>query len=112
MSHHSIHLHGYTFKVVATDGGDIPAAAQWPEVTVHVPTGSTRTIEFIADGAGARSRIAIGMVIAFGMAIGTMFTLFVTPAVYTMLSRERNARAPAAAATPALDGPEIDRAAE
>ena len=44
----------------------------------------------IADGAGARSRIAIGMVIAFGMAIGTMFTLFVTPAVYTLLARERN----------------------
>ena len=43
----------------------------------------------IADGAGARSRIAIGMVIAFGMAIGTLFTLFITPAVYTLLSRER-----------------------
>ncbi len=52
MSHHSIHLHGYTFKVVATDGGEIPAAAQWPEVTVHVPTGSTRTIEFIANEPG------------------------------------------------------------
>ncbi len=40
-----------------------------------------------AAGAGARSRVAIGMVIAFGMAIGTMFTLFVTPAIYTLLSR-------------------------
>lgn len=52
MSHHAIHLHGYTFKVVATDGGEIPEAGQWPEVTVHVPTGSTRTVEFIADEPG------------------------------------------------------------
>jgi FtsP/CotA-like multicopper oxidase with cupredoxin domain len=52
MSHHSIHLHGYHFKVVATDGGEIPEAGQWPETTVHVPTGSTRTIEFVANEPG------------------------------------------------------------
>lgn len=52
MSHHAIHLHGYQFKVTATDGGEIPPAGQWPETTVHMPTGSTRTIEFIADEPG------------------------------------------------------------
>lgn len=52
MSHHAIHLHGYYFNVVATDGGQIPAAGQWPETTVHMPTGSTRTVEFVADEAG------------------------------------------------------------
>ncbi|WP_438481148.1 multicopper oxidase family protein [Oleiharenicola lentus] len=52
MSHHAIHLHGYYFKVVATDGGEIPEAGQWPETTVHMPTGSTRTVEFIADAPG------------------------------------------------------------
>ncbi len=52
MSHHAIHLHGYTFKVVATDGGEIPGASQWPETTVHMPTGSTRTIEFVAGEPG------------------------------------------------------------
>ncbi len=52
MSHHAIHLHGYYFKIIATDGGEIPAAGQWPETTVHMPTGSTRTIEFIADAPG------------------------------------------------------------
>lgn len=41
-----------------------------------------------AAGAGARSRFDIGLVIAMGMAIGTMFTLFVTPAVYTFLARD------------------------
>jgi FtsP/CotA-like multicopper oxidase with cupredoxin domain len=52
MDHHPIHLHGYTFKVVATDGGAIPAAGQWPETTVLVPVGSTRDVEFVADAPG------------------------------------------------------------
>jgi FtsP/CotA-like multicopper oxidase with cupredoxin domain len=52
MSHHAIHLHGYNFKVTATDGGEIPVAGQWPETTVHMPAGSTRTIEFTADEPG------------------------------------------------------------
>jgi len=42
----------------------------------------------MASGAGAASRFAIGIVIAFGMTIGTLFTLFVTPAVYTYIARE------------------------
>ncbi|MES2437511.1 MAG: copper oxidase [Verrucomicrobiota bacterium] len=52
MSHHAIHMHGYYFKVVATDGGQIPEAGQWPETTVHMPTGSTRTIELVTDAPG------------------------------------------------------------
>ncbi len=52
MDHHPIHLHGHHFKVVATDGGQIPVNAQWPETTVLVPVGSTRDVEFIADAAG------------------------------------------------------------
>ncbi len=48
MSHHAIHIHGHHFKVVETDGGEVPETAQWPETTVIVPTGSTRTIEFTA----------------------------------------------------------------
>jgi len=42
----------------------------------------------IARGAGAASRFDIGLVIAAGMTIGTLFTLFVTPAVYTYLARD------------------------
>ena len=45
----------------------------------------------LATGAGARSRFAIGLTIFFGMAIGTMFTLFVTPMVYTFLARDHAA---------------------
>jgi len=42
----------------------------------------------IATGAGARSRFDIGVVIAAGMTIGTLFTLFVTPTVYSLIARE------------------------
>ncbi len=50
--HHPIHLHGISFRVVETDGGEIPEAGQWPESTVLVPVGSTRTIEFVATAPG------------------------------------------------------------
>ncbi len=49
---HPIHIHGFNFKVVATDGGDVPESAQWPETTVLVAPGQTRTIEFVADTPG------------------------------------------------------------
>ena len=55
----------------------------------------------IAAGAGAASRFAIGVVIVAGMTIGTLFTLFVTPAVYTYLARDHQkarAASPASAA--------------
>ena len=38
-----------------------------------------------ASGAGAASRFAIGLVISTGLAIGTMFTLFVVPGVYMLI---------------------------
>jgi manganese oxidase len=52
MDHHPIHLHGYKFKIVETGGGEIPEAGQWPVVTVLVPVGTTRAIEFFTDNPG------------------------------------------------------------
>lgn len=52
MDHHPIHLHGYYFTVTETDGGVIPEAGRWPETTVLVAVGSTRTVEFTADNPG------------------------------------------------------------
>ncbi len=52
MDHHPIHLHGYAFTVTETDGGPIPASARYPETSVLVPVGSTRTLEFVADNPG------------------------------------------------------------
>lgn len=43
-----------------------------------------------SSGAGAVSRFDIGMVIATGMSIGTLFTLFVLPSVYTALAKRDN----------------------
>lgn len=42
----------------------------------------------IATGAGAGSRYAMGLVIASGMTIGTLFTLYVVPAMYLLLARD------------------------
>lgn len=42
----------------------------------------------IATGAGAQSRYNIGLVIATGISIGTLFTLFVVPAMYLFLAEE------------------------
>jgi multidrug efflux pump len=52
-----------------------------------------------ASGAGAASRFSIGLVIAAGMTIGTLFTLFVTPAVYTYVAREHRAEGAAQGST-------------
>lgn len=41
-----------------------------------------------ATGAGAVSRFSIGIVIVAGLAIGTLFTLFILPVVYTFLASE------------------------
>jgi multidrug efflux pump len=41
----------------------------------------------LATGAGAESRQDIGWVIVGGLLVGTLFTLFVIPVVYTYLSR-------------------------
>ncbi len=40
----------------------------------------------IATGAGAASRFNIGLVIATGISIGTLFTLFIVPAMYLLLA--------------------------
>ncbi|MHC2252185.1 multidrug efflux pump [Bradyrhizobium embrapense] len=46
-----------------------------------------------ADGAGAASRFAIGIVVVMGMLIGTLFTLFVLPTFYILLARDHRAAA-------------------
>jgi multidrug efflux pump len=49
----------------------------------------------VATGAGAASRFSIGLVIVSGMSIGTIFTLFVVPAVYTFIAKDHRAAASA-----------------
>jgi multidrug efflux pump len=59
-----------------------------------------------ASGAGAASRFSIGLVISTGLAIGTLFTLFVVPGVYMLIGADHSANAaeeaPGEAAEPAV----------
>jgi multidrug efflux pump len=44
----------------------------------------------LATGAGAVSRFNMGLVITTGLSIGTLFTIFVVPAVYMVLGAEHH----------------------
>ena len=46
-----------------------------------------------ASGPGAVSRFHIGLVITTGLGIGTLFTLFIVPAVYLLLARDHQRQA-------------------
>jgi multidrug efflux pump len=56
----------------------------------------------IAFGPGAASRFSMGMVIASGMAIGTLFTLYLVPAMYLYIGHDLQARQSRLAAGDAL----------
>jgi len=58
----------------------------------------------VASGAGAAARFAIGLVIATGISIGTLFTLFVVPAVYLVMGATHKAEHSVADDTAAVAG--------
>ncbi|HTC18337.1 MAG TPA: efflux RND transporter permease subunit, partial [Stellaceae bacterium] len=60
----------------------------------------------VASGAGAVSRFDMGLVIASGISIGTLFTLFVVPGVYMLIAEDHHVRAEEAAAVPHPASPE------
>lgn len=49
---HPMHLHGFSFKVVATDGHPVPEAAQLTKDTISVAPGERYDIEFVATETG------------------------------------------------------------
>ncbi|RJR52978.1 MAG: multidrug efflux protein [Desulfobacteraceae bacterium] len=49
----------------------------------------------LVTGAGAEARNSIGLVLVGGMAIGTLFTLFVLPSIYMLVAKERRESKPA-----------------
>ncbi len=49
----------------------------------------------LVTGAGAQARNSIGIVLVGGMAIGTIFTLFVVPAVYVLVAKDHRKEAEA-----------------
>ena len=60
----------------------------------------------VASGAGAAGRQAMGIVICSGMAIGTLFTLFVVPAMYLFIGTDHARRRAAAGAAARAQSPE------
>lgn len=63
-----------------------------------------------ASGAGANSRFAIGIVVVMGMLVGTLFTLFVLPTIYTLLAGDHRPRPQAGRDYPS--SPEAELGAE
>ena len=49
---HPMHLHGFSFKIVATDGHPVPEAAQLTKDTISVAPGERYDIEFVASETG------------------------------------------------------------
>lgn len=49
---HPIHIHGHQFEVVASDGNSISPENRMLQNTIHVASGETRDVEFLADNPG------------------------------------------------------------
>jgi multidrug efflux pump len=49
----------------------------------------------LVTGAGAAARNSIGLVVVSGMALGTLFTLLVIPAIYVLIAKQHTGEAPA-----------------
>jgi multidrug efflux pump len=56
-------------------------------------------------GPGAQARNSIGIVLVAGMAIGTLFTLFVVPSLYVLLASSRRTHARSAGESPTETAP-------
>jgi multidrug efflux pump len=58
----------------------------------------------VSSGAGAVSRFNLGLVIASGLSIGTLFTLFVVPAAYCLLAADHSKKRLEEEAREAMEG--------
>ncbi|NBX85603.1 MAG: multidrug efflux protein [Gammaproteobacteria bacterium] len=93
ISKHGILIVDFANEVKIKEGLDVKAAvmkaAQMRMRPILMTTGAMifGVLPMIfASGAGAQSRIAMGIIIAFGMGIGTLFTLFIVPCMYCFIS--------------------------
>lgn len=95
ISKHGILMVEFANQVQRTEGLGIRAAIEKAAIirlrpvlmtTAAIVVGVIPLV--VANGAGSVSRFAIGIVIACGMLIGTMFTLFVVPTMYTLIAKK------------------------
>jgi multidrug efflux pump len=71
----------------------VKEAAQTRLRPILMTTGATIAGHFplvLVSGAGAAARNSIGLVLVGGMAVGTLFTLFVIPSIYMLIARDRS----------------------
>ena len=63
----------------------------------------------LVSGPGAAARNSIGIVLVGGMAIGTLFTLFVVPSVYVLVAKDhrKESRQRVPEPEPTTDGPTL-----
>jgi multidrug efflux pump len=69
----------------------------------------------LVTGAGAVARNSIGIVLVGGMAIGTLFTLFVVPSLYVLIAQDHHrsrAEEPEPARVPSQSGHDLTPDAE
>jgi multidrug efflux pump len=59
-----------------------------PVLMTSIATVAGHTPLIFASGPGAEARSSIGLILVFGMAIGTVFTLFVLPSVYVLIAKD------------------------
>ena len=75
------------------DAGPVDAVIEAASVRLRPILMTTAAMVFgvmpllFASGAGAQARVSIGIVITFGMVVGTLFTLFVVPVIYSYVAR-------------------------
>ena len=75
------------------DAGAVDAVIEAASVRLRPILMTTAAMVFgvmpllFASGAGAQARVSIGIVITFGMLVGTLFTLFVVPVIYSYVAR-------------------------
>ena len=96
ISKHGILIVEYARQVQLSEGLDrrsaVEKAAQIrlrPILMTTLATGAGLVPLLLATGPGAEARFATSLVPAAGMFIGTLFTLFVLPAFYTVIASER-----------------------
>ena len=59
-----------------------------PVLMTSIATVAGHAPLIFASGAGAEARNSIGLVLVFGMTIGTIMTLFVLPALYVLIAKD------------------------
>jgi len=61
-----------------------------PVLMISISTIAGHIMLTMVSGPGASARNSIGLVLVGGMAIGTMFTLFVIPSIYMLIARDHS----------------------